>query len=146
MVTGDTNGVPDIFVRDRLLNKNVKADLQITATQQPASIAKNAQGSFVYTVVNNGPTSVAAALIQHLYSNTTGQLLSVTPSQGKCWRYSLIGLCNLGSLAPGASATLTVELKALRNPMTQNLSLSSGGVADPVPTNNYLAISTTVTP
>lgn len=144
LVIGDTNFGPDTFVRDRLLNKTVKADLKISVTQKPGSIPKNGQGTFVYTIINNGPATVTSVRVQHTFSN--GQMVALTPSQGTCGRYSLISLCNLGSLASGASVVLQANLKVLRNPLGQYLSIASNGPADPVPANNFLNISTLVTP
>jgi Tol biopolymer transport system component len=144
LVIDDTNFGPDTFVRDRFLNKSFKADLKISVTQKPVSIPKNGQGTFLYTIINNGPATITSVRIQHTFSN--GQIVALTPSQVSCTRYSLISLCNLGSLASGASLVLQANLKALRNPLRQYLSLASNGPADPVPANNFLNISTTVTP
>ncbi len=144
LVSVDTNGNNDIFVRDRLENRSIKADLKISMTQKPVSLTKNSQGTFGYTINNNGPATVTSVRIQHLFAN--GQIIALTPAKGSCRRYTSISLCDLGSLAAGGNTKLTVVLKALRNPLTQNLSLSSNGPADPVPANNYLNISTTVTP
>jgi hypothetical protein len=125
LVAGDTNVQNDVFFRDQLLNKSVQADLRINSTKKITAIQKNGQGSFFYTITNNGPATVSSVRIQHAFTN--GQLVTLTPSQGVCKRYAIISLCNLGKLIVGASVTLRADIKALRNPVTQYLSISSNG-------------------
>ncbi len=143
LVSGDFNEAHDIFVRDRLLLKDNKADLQVSVPQKPTSLAKNSDGSYVFSITNKGPEPVGTVRVQHLFSN--GELFSLTPSKGVCHRYTNISLCNFGELAIGASVTLQTNVKAIRSPLSQQLSISNGGRADPKPGNNYLTINTPVT-
>jgi len=143
LVTGDTNSNPDIFVRDRKLITTNSTDLQIVATQKPSTLVRNSQGSYTYTITNNGPNP-AYTTITHLVSN--GEVVGFTPAKGKCNSYASISVCNLDLLQPGASVTLGVSVKALRTPISQQLTLASGGRDDPNKTNNYLTVNTPVTP
>lgn len=143
LVTGGAFG-RNVFVRDRWLNAGSQSDLQITATLKPASVVKNNSGSFVFTVTNNGPATTGTLAVQHLLTN--GQLVNLTPSKGTCKRYSSLTLCSSFSLSAGSSYTLNADINALRTPLRQQLSVYSGGNADPKPANNYLSVATPVTP
>lgn len=144
LVLGDTS-FQDIFVRDSWLNPNfTEVDQQISSTLKPASLTLNSQGHYVYTITNNGPGYISFVKVQHLLAN--GTLINLTPSTGKCNRYANLNLCDFGGLPAGGSVTLEAYIKAVRNPVSQHLSLSSGGRVDPSPENNYLDISTPVTP
>ncbi len=144
LLAGDTNKRSDVFVRDRWLNTALQGDLAVTAVQQPASLTVGGAGSYVFNIANQGPDTIGFVKLTQLISND--RVLALTPSQGKCEPYASITLCELLQLEPGQSMTLTAEVKAVRNSVTQKLSVTSGGVADPAPANNYLTVTTPVTP
>ena len=144
LVVGDTNTVNDIFIRDRTIEKRYQDDLQIATTQQPATLAKGSQGSYSYTITNNGPDLIYHVRITHLVSN--GKVIGFTPSQGTCRRYASISLCDLKQLDPGGTLTLTVDVKAVRNAVHQQVSVASQAKADPQMTNNSVTVDTPVTP
>ncbi len=143
LVTGGAFG-RNVFVRDRWLDTGSQSDLQISATLKPASVVTNNLSSFVFTVTNNGPATVGTLVVQHLLTN--GQLVNLSPSKSTCKQYAGLSLCSIFSLTAGSSVTLHADIKALRNPLRQQLSVSSGGNADPKPANNYLTVATPVTP
>ena len=144
LVAGDTNNRTDAFVRDRWLDPTHKADLQITSSQKPTSLTVNTLGSYVYSITNNGPDVINSLRIQHIVSN--GQVMALIPSKGVCSRYTSISLCSFGNLPVNANVTLQANIKAIRNPLGQQLTAATGGIDDPVPTNNYLTIQTPVRP
>ena len=146
LVAGDSNKMDDIFTYDRHLTNNFKSDLNLASTQQPASITINGQGSFVYTITNNGPTALPLVRIQHLQS--IGQLISLVAQTGTCLTYTTISLCEVKNMAVGASVTLTATIKAPAslNTIRQQVSVATNGYADPNMANNYLDIATTVVP
>ena len=143
LVVGDTSVGSNVFVRDRKFSTTNPTDLQIAVTQKPTTLVRNSQGSYTYTITNNGQ-SPAYTTITHLVSN--GEVVGFTPAKGKCNSYASISFCNLDLLLPGASVTLGVSVKALRTPISQQLTLASGGRDDPNKTNNYLTVNTPVTP
>ena len=144
LTTNDGDNGFDVFVRDRSLNKNQQADLAVTNTQKPTSLIKDGVGSYQFTFTNNGTANIGILRIQHVLTN--GEVISLTPSKGACHRLTTISLCNIVDLPMGASLTLTADIKALRNPLVQQLSVSSNGADDPKPGNNYLTVNTQVTP
>jgi uncharacterized repeat protein (TIGR01451 family) len=142
LVPGDTNGQPDIFVRDRLLKTSQSADLQLTVSSQPASVQNGRPARYIFTIRNNGPDSVGAVT---LIDSVSGGKGSLTPSQGYC-TIAAVSVCRLRALAAGASATVSIAFKAKGNPLTQRLSDSAAAPVDSQPANNSLIVSTTVTP
>ncbi|MDD5276865.1 MAG: hypothetical protein PHR16_12385 [Methylovulum sp.] len=144
LVGGDTNQSPDIFIRDRKLLKTNQTDLQIAATQQPTSLVRNSEGTYQYTITNNGPDVVKSVRIVHSVSN--GRVARFHPDQGKCRRYATVSLCELGNLLPGNSMKLEVIVKALHHPLSQQISVSPNAIKDTVPDNNSISIETPVTP
>jgi uncharacterized repeat protein (TIGR01451 family) len=142
LVSGDTNGAEDVFVRDRLLNTTSAADLQATVTAKPASVRKGQTASYKLTVKNNGPNSADSVALTDIVSN--GTVLSITPSLGTCNK-AAISVCRLGTLAKGASASIAVNIKADANSLTQKISVSAAP-KDNVPSNNTVIISTPVIP
>ena len=144
LVSGDTNFQLDVFARDTKLINEAKADLSIVVNQKPTSLPINSQGSYSFTVTNKGPNAIGGLEVQHLLSN--GELVKLTPERGRCYPYASISLCNIGALEVGASVTLQADIKAIRNPLNQQLTVSSSGKADPIKLNNYLKVATQVTP
>lgn len=142
LVAGDTNNAGDVLVHDRFLDKTKTADMQITVTQKPATLARNARGSFTYKVTNNGPNAIDGISLTHLTS--AGTVISFTPSQGSCKRYTSIALCPLGTLAAGQSITVQMTVQALSKPsLGQQMSVSAVGV-DAKPSNNAIRVVTPV--
>jgi len=142
LVPGDTNSSYDVFVRDRLLNKSLSADIQTSVYSKPASVTKGATASYIFIVRNNGPSSASSVSLTDVISR--GTAISLTPSQGTCSK-AAVSVCRFGTLAPGAFALVTVKIKADANPLTQLLSVSAAEL-DNVPANNRGTVTTPVTP
>ena len=69
-------------------------------------------------------------------------LLSVSPSQGSCYK-GPISVCRLGNLAAGASATVQVNLKTNQRGVLKNTAYGNAPPKDPAPGNNT---SSSITP
>src|SRR4029077_8302451 len=85
-------------------------DLVVRKTATPSTTVVGNQITFRITVTN--ASSAAAADVNAVRVSERSyrlRLLSVTPSQGSCAQSS----CNLGRLAPGASATITAVTQAV---------------------------------
>jgi Domain of unknown function DUF11 len=67
------------------------------------------------TITNHGPSPASSVALTDSWSTTVrggAQLLSFAASQGQCGLAAAQGIdCQLGGLASGASATLTVRLR-----------------------------------
>src|SRR5262249_27238575 len=84
-------------------------DLAVTKTANPTTVVIGQKITWTVTVKNN--SSVAAADVNVVKVNEFSHLsavLSITPSQGTCAART----CDLGRLAPGASATITGVTRA----------------------------------
>jgi len=143
LVAGDINGSSDIFVSDHKLIKTYQTDLQIEASQQPASLVRNSKGIYQYTITNNGPDVVKSVRIVHSVSN--GRIAKFGTDKGKCQHYATVSLCDLGNLLPGNSMKLEIIVKTFHNPLSQQISVT-GQPSDTMPENNSINIETPVTP
>ncbi len=118
----------------------VSADLSVTL----ASSGDTATGStttYTATVKNSGPQAATDVALS-LQAPTTGVLISTTSSVGAC--SSLTG-CTLGTLASGASATVTVQaLQTTAGTSVLNASVQ-GSSTDPSAANNTATSSIAVT-
>lgn len=84
-------------------------DLAVTKTAAPTTVQVGQTIRWTVTVTNE--SSVAAADVNVVKVNDfshRSKILSITPSQGSCASRS----CDLGRLAPGASATITALTRA----------------------------------
>ena len=127
------------------------SDLAVTVTDGLASViaGDGLSHGYLITVTNNGPSDATAAAITDAWPAGFSQGL-IVPSQGSC---APLGpgpafSCALGTIAAGASATVsvayTVPPATLPGVQTDSVSVSSA-VVDPTPANDVGADSTTVT-
>jgi uncharacterized repeat protein (TIGR01451 family) len=133
---GDDNLNQDVFARDR----RPAADLALTMTDAPDPVS--AKGSVTYTlqVTNQGPGSAPGAGI----TDTLPAGVTFSGASAGCSQAAGTVTCELGTLAPGATArvTITVVTKA-RGELTNSASVGSGA-SDPDPSDNTVAVTTTV--
>lgn len=118
------------------------ADLSVSLTA-PATATTGTAISYVANVSNAGPNAAvdaafSASLDPSLIIN------SVTPSQGSCTT-AVTFSCDLGSLAAGASVTVTVNTTPTASGTLAATASVSSANFDPTSTNNQATASTTVT-
>ena len=82
--------------------------VSITKTASPESVRTGELLTYTITVRNNGTTPAANVVLSDVIA-TSVSLGSISTSQGTCSAVSPV-ICNLGTLAPGASATVTVRV------------------------------------
>ncbi|MBI3475018.1 MAG: DUF11 domain-containing protein [Acidobacteria bacterium] len=87
----------------------LQADVGVTLVQNGAAMLGN-NLTYTITVTNNGPTTATGVTLTDTLAAGL-VLVSATPSQGSCSGTGPIN-CPLGSLAGGASATVTVVASA----------------------------------
>jgi hypothetical protein len=86
-------------------------DLSITKTASPTTQVLGKDIRWTITVKNNSTADAADVDVVRVSERTYRlKVVSITPSQGSC----NVDECNLGRLAPGASATITVLTKAIK--------------------------------
>jgi len=131
-------------------NNSATAETTVVASSANLSITKEANVTeaslaepvtFTVTVTNNGP-SVAHNVIVN--DTLTGGLnyVSATPSQGSCNDANPIE-CNVGVLANGASATVTVVATVISSPV-MNTATVDADESDPAIENNTAVVAVAV--
>jgi large repetitive protein len=121
------------------------ADLAITKTMGKAEAGK----PLVYTlaITNKGPSASSAVTVKDtLPAGTTFK--SAAPSQGTCSASGQSVTCQLGALASGGSAqvSITVEVAATATGSIRNVASVEGPEPDPDKSNNENAVEGPVTP
>src|SRR5262249_29559220 len=75
----------------------------------PSRVNSNSTATYTLTVLNNGSQSVPQAVVNDTLP-TNATLSSFSSSQGSCSVQAGSLVCNLGAVAPGGFATVTVSL------------------------------------
>ncbi len=119
------------------------ADLSISKSDAPDPVMAGDPLTYTLTVANNGPGDASGVTVTDtLPAGVT--LVSATPSQGTC----TVVTCDLGSLANGASAVITITVTV--DPATPagtitNTATVSASETDPDATNNTASADTMIT-
>ena len=117
----------------------VSADVRITKTGVATAGTKRA--TFTLAVTNAGPASAAAVVVR---DTLTSKLTYVSSSStvGSCSVAGATVTCNLGTLASGANATVTIVTSAKQfNGSVSNTATVSSTTSDLVTANNTSTIS-----
>lgn len=143
---GNNNGTGRVSFR-------AAADLALTKTDAPDPVVAGTNLTYTIQVTNNGPSTAANVVVT---DSLPGQVsfVSSAPSQGSCLSGVVPGdpakplTCNLGTLADGGSATITVIVKVNSDVpsgtiLVNNASISSDS-ADPNNGDNVQTATTTV--
>jgi uncharacterized repeat protein (TIGR01451 family) len=103
----------------------IPADLKVTAVK--SYTAKTGAIAYTITVTNDGPAAALASVFKDVLPSNVSYV-SVKSSQGTCAFSSKTVTCNLGTLAPGARATITLKVTrtSTKTPVVNNMSVSSG--------------------
>jgi uncharacterized repeat protein (TIGR01451 family) len=120
------------------------ADMAIAKAATPNPVLQGGTLTYTLTVTNNGPataTNVSATDI--LPSSVT--YLSATPSTGTCSEADGTVTCQLGSMANGAVATVSILTIAASPGMVMNTATVTATQTDPNPANNTATQTETIT-
>jgi uncharacterized repeat protein (TIGR01451 family) len=116
-----------------------EVDLQISKRASPTCVEPGSRITFTVTVKNIGPLGATGVVVTD--DLPIGLLLdSVTPSQGTCNNLDPM-TCNLGSLASGAEATITIVETVPNNPSVAsytNVAVVTSNEPDSNPTTTTL--------
>jgi uncharacterized repeat protein (TIGR01451 family) len=123
-----------------------QADLAIIKTDSPDPVIAGDNLTYTLTVTNNGPGNATGVIVTDTLPATT-TYLSDTPSTGTTDNASGTVTWNIGSLAYGASANLTIVVKAppSMGVITNNARVS-GHEVDILTLNNTAITATFVVP
>ncbi len=116
------------------------ADLSITKSATPLVVGGD--GSYTLVVTNNGPAPATAVIVTDPLP-TTVTATGVTATQGSCSGTTTIS-CNVGTLAVGASATITIAVQATTLGPVTNTATVTAAETDLVPGDNAATTAGTV--
>jgi uncharacterized repeat protein (TIGR01451 family) len=123
---------------------NATNDLVIAAADSPDPVIVGSRLTYSVLVTNIGPNSATGVTLTNTLA-TNLVFVSVTTTHGSCANNGRIVHCDLGTIAGGTGATVTVELV----PATAGLTVSQASIRRAEPDandgNNVVAISTLVT-
>ncbi|WP_327360960.1 calcium-binding protein [Streptomyces sp. NBC_01296] len=121
------------------------ADLSVTQTGT-ATVSIGDRASYTVTVSNSAASTATATgvTLTDTLSGAGAGLTSAAPSQGTCTTTAAGANCALGSLAPGASATVTVTAEPRATGTVTNTANVSATQQDPVTTDNRATATTSV--
>lgn len=95
-VTGSVQGCP-------------KADLSITKTASARTVLRGRSVTYTLTATNNGPDPAPNAVVKDTLPSGAS-LVSASASRGSCAGTSIVR-CNVGTLASGATRTVTLNVR-----------------------------------
>ncbi|HKS22368.1 MAG TPA: LamG-like jellyroll fold domain-containing protein [Thermoanaerobaculia bacterium] len=129
-----------------LLQSEVRTDAQaadVTIVKSaPPSVSVGQGIGYSITVTNNGPVSATNVIVTDTVPPGTN-FASATASQGTCGGTSTV-TCNLGTLASGASATVSIAVNANSAGTVTNTATVAADQHDPNPSDNSSSASTIV--
>lgn len=119
------------------------ADLGVATAVDRESAATGDNLTYTITVANTGPAvAVGAQLADRLPD--AAEFVSATPSQGSCSPSSRDVVCELGDLASGATATVTVVARVTRPGTAVNVAYVTSQMYDEQAGNNQAQGTTEV--
>jgi uncharacterized repeat protein (TIGR01451 family) len=119
------------------------ADLSVSKSDAPDPVQVGQVLTYTLQAQNNGPDSASNLVLTESLPTGLG-FVSANASQGTCAQGGGIVTCNLGSLANGGLATVTVVVTAAAAGIINNAASVTAAESDPVPGNNTASESTTV--
>jgi len=112
------------------------SDLSVEKTESADPVTVGSQFSYAITVTNSGPDAATAVALEDTLPNEV-DFVSVATTQGTCAAQGAKKVnCDLGNLASGASATVTLQVTAARVGTAANTVTVSATSPDPNPANN----------
>jgi uncharacterized repeat protein (TIGR01451 family) len=136
LFAGDDNLVNDVYVSDR----RPAADLSLTKADAPDPVAPRATLTYTLDATNNGPNAAPDA---HLLDTLPEGVTFVSASAG-CTHSAGQVDCALGTLAPDASATVTITVTPKDRGVITNTATVGSFAPDPDRSNNTATTETTV--
>ncbi|WP_106815001.1 DUF7507 domain-containing protein [Microbacterium timonense] len=119
------------------------ADVVLTKTTSTPSVPLEGQAAFVITVRNDGPSAAAGVVVDEVPS--VGLIITdATPSTGT-WS-AVDGRWTVGTLAPGATATLDLTARVVETGTITNTATATSQTPDPDPSDNTGAATVEGTP
>lgn len=110
------------------------ADMEITKTTGTTTATVGSPVTYTITVRNNGPSNATGVVVNDTLPPQL-DFVSATPSQGTCNASDPV-VCNLGSIASGATATITLVTTVVAPGTFTNSASVAAAESDPSSANN----------
>jgi len=136
LFAGDTNGVNDVYVSDR----RPAADLSLTKADAPDPVAPRGTLTYTLMVTNHGPNAAPGT---HILDTLPAGVTFVGASAGCVQSAGLVD-CDLGTLANGASTTVTIQVTPKARGVITNTASVGSSAPDPDRSDNTATTDTTV--
>ncbi len=126
----------------RFSTPEASADLSDAMTANPVATAVGGLVAYTVKVANAGPQAATGAVLTDALPAGLA-FVSAAASQGSCSGTATV-VCNLGGLASGAVATVTITARATAPGALINSASVSAATSDPNAANNSAAVTVTV--
>ena len=120
-----------------------EADLSITKSDSPDPVTAGEDLTYTLTVDNAGPDDADNVVVTDTLP-PTASFVSATPSQGSCTHDSGEVVCELGTIANGAGATITIVVTPFQAGQISNTAVVDSDAFDPDDSDNSDTEDTTV--
>jgi uncharacterized repeat protein (TIGR01451 family) len=102
------------------------ADLALTKSDTPDPVVAGSNLTYTIQVSNSGPDGATNVTVVDTLPGGQTDFVSHTPSQGTCNRTGDTVTCNLGAVASGGSATVTIVVRPKKAGTISNTAVVSG--------------------
>ncbi|HWE40337.1 MAG TPA: DUF11 domain-containing protein [Isosphaeraceae bacterium] len=119
------------------------ADLAVTASG-PSGATEGDSVTYTINVTNTSTSNSGTGVVLTDTLGANLSFVSATTPQGSFSQSGAVVTFSLGTLAPGATATLTVTARATEDGSTSDSATVSSSSSDPNSSNNTAAVATTV--
>ena len=130
----------NLIARD--VEPTTSADVSVELSDHPDPVDEGASLSYVSTVTNLGPNAATVVTFSMSVPHLT-PVRALVATQGTCTT-DPIASCELGTLAAGASATVTADVVAAGLAMLEVTARATSRIFDPDTGNNVVTESTSV--
>ncbi|MGH9494378.1 MAG: C25 family cysteine peptidase, partial [Candidatus Sulfotelmatobacter sp.] len=142
-----TNIVPSLTTNTAsatvLVASSSSADVAIVKTATPNPVTEGTPLTYSLSVTNNGPASATTVNVQDTLPSSATYLSSTT-AQGTCSEAGGVVTCQLGTMANGGTAIVTILTLPVQPGTISNTATVTAFETDPNPGNNSSTISVTV--
>ncbi|HEX4110119.1 MAG TPA: DUF11 domain-containing protein [Solirubrobacteraceae bacterium] len=146
VVTSDQRGVtrPQGSACDIGAVEVQQADMAVTSSASPASIAVGGQSTVTDTVTDNGQSAGTNVVLSDPAAGYT--IVSASSSQGTCAHTSTTVTCDLGTVDVGGHAVVRIVVSGTSAGTVEANATVSADQKDPSPANNTAQIPLAITP
>jgi uncharacterized repeat protein (TIGR01451 family) len=119
--------------------------MAVTKTDSPDPVVINNNVTYTVVVVNNGPSQATSVVLTDTLPAGPA-FVSANSTQGTCTQAAGTVTCNIGTMASGANATVTIVITPAATGNITNTASVTSAVTDPTAGNNTATATTTVAP